>query len=69
MISARLAGPSAILLALSATLHAGLTYVDAVDGAGGNTTLADGNTLLADDTTGGSTWRQRDNAVYGSSGT
>jgi hypothetical protein len=46
-----------------------LTYLDAVDGVGGNTTLSDGTTLLADDTTGATTWRQRDNLQFGSHGT
>lgn len=57
------------LIASSTPLHAGLTYVDAVDGPSGNTTLADGSTLLASDTTGATTWRQRDAANFGSGGT
>lgn len=57
------------LFALHVPLHAGLTYLDATDGPSGNTTLADGSTLLADDTTGSTTWRQRDSATYGSGGT
>lgn len=59
----------ACLLLFPPALHAGLTYLDAVDGAGGNTTLADGSPLLADDTTGSTTWRQRDGATFGSNGT
>lgn len=55
--------------ALALPLHAQLTYVDATDGAAGNTTLTDGSILTADDTTGATTWRQRDNAQFGSSAT
>jgi BNR repeat-containing family member/Bacterial TSP3 repeat len=58
-----------LTLALAATLNAQLLYVDATDGPGGNTTLADGSTLDATDTTGSSTWRQRDDPGYGSQGT
>ena len=57
------------LFALHVPLHAGLTYVDATDGPTGNTTLVNGSTLLADDSTGSTTWRQRDNVTYGSAGT
>jgi hypothetical protein len=46
-----------------------LTYLDAIDDVGGNTTLSDGSTLFANDTTGATTWRQRDNAAFGSSAT
>lgn len=59
---------AAILLGATAS-QAAFTYLDAVDGAGGNTTLSDGSTLNADDTTGGTTWRQRDNAQFGSAAT
>ena len=52
--------------ALSAPLHAQIVYLDAVDGAAGNTTLTDDSVLFADDTTGATTWRQRDNAAFGS---
>ena len=69
MKPARLIRLACLQLVWASALHAGLTYVDAVDGVGGNTTLADGSTLLADDTTGATTWRQRNNASYGSSGT
>lgn len=57
----------AMLLATQA--EAGLTYVDATDDSAGNTTLSDGSPLIASDSTGGTTWRQRDNAAFGSSAT
>ena len=43
------------------SLQAQLTYLDAVDGSNGNTTLSNGAVLDATDTTGATTWRQRDN--------
>lgn len=48
------------------TANAALTYVDAVDDTGGNTVNTDGSPLIADDGTGGTTWRQRDRADFGS---
>jgi hypothetical protein len=54
-------------LATAATTLGQLTYVDATDGPTGNTTLADGSPLIATDTTGSTTWRQRDDATFGSS--
>lgn len=57
------------ILISTTAVQAGLTYLDAVDGVGGNTTLSNGGTLLADDTTGATTWRQRDNATFGSQNT
>lgn len=51
------------------SLHAQLTYVDAVDGSNGNTTLSNGTVLDATDTTGATTWRQRDSVDYGSQAT
>jgi hypothetical protein len=63
----RLASLLTFHLAFGSVLHAGLTYVDAVDGVGGNTTLANGSPLLAD--SGATTWLKRVNATFGSSGT
>jgi len=60
-----IATPLACLLTTAAS-EAAFTYLDAVDGAGGNTTLANGDTLDANDGTGATTWRQRDNAAFGS---
>lgn len=67
----RLTPPFSTCLALIflTPVHADLTYVDATDGNSGNTTLSNGSTLNADDTTGGTTWRQRENVGFGSSGT
>lgn len=48
------------------TATAGLVYVDAADGAGGNTALAGGGLLNATDGSGATTWRQRDSAAFGS---
>jgi hypothetical protein len=62
-------GLLAAILALSPPARAQLHYVDATDDVGGNTTLADGSVLAADDTTGSSTWRQRDNSTFGSNHT
>lgn len=61
--------PALLFMSLAPLLHAGLTYVDATDGPGGNTTLADGSQLDANDTTGATTWRQRDDPAFGSHGT
>ena len=55
--------------ALSPIPTGNLVYVDATDGDDGNTTLADGSILEATDSTGGSSWRQRDGSLYGSGGT
>ncbi len=60
---------AALALLLAPALHAQLTYLDATDGPGGNTTLANGSTLLADDTTGATTWRQRNDPTFGTGGT
>lgn len=59
------------LLALAALLpaQAAFTYVDATDTSSGNTTLSDGTPFDANDGTGGTTWRQRDNVAFGSGGT
>lgn len=51
------------------SLHAQLTYLDAIDGSNGNTTLSNGSVLDATDTTGATTWRQRDNIDFGSQAT
>ena len=53
-----------LALLLAPTLHGQLIYVDASDGAGGNTTLSDGSPLNA---TGSTTWHQR--VAFGSHGT
>lgn len=60
---------SILAIGCADSAHAAFTYVDAVDGASGNTTLVGGGTLDATDTSGGTTWRQRDSAAFGSSGT
>lgn len=65
----RIALTTTALLAGISTSHAAYTYVDATDGASGNTTLSGGSVLDAGDGTGGTTWRQRDNAGFGSGGT
>ncbi|MES2475563.1 MAG: BNR-4 repeat-containing protein [Verrucomicrobiota bacterium] len=57
------------VLCMVGTAHADLTYVDAVDGAAGNTSLSNGSVLLADDSSGATTWRQRDGATLGSAAT
>ncbi|TWT94122.1 hypothetical protein Pla108_38340 [Botrimarina colliarenosi] len=54
------------LFGMSATATAGLVYVDAEDGVGGNTALDGGGLLDATDGSGGATWRQRDDAAFGS---
>lgn len=59
--------PGVLLCGMAA--QAGLHYIDATDGAAGNTTYADGSTLLANDGTGGTTWRQRDDAAFGANAT
>jgi hypothetical protein len=63
---------AALLVSAGASIGYGqlsYTYLDATDDVGGNTTLSDGSTLFANDTTGGTTWRQRDNVAFGSHGT
>ena len=67
MMSIHHAGWASLFLSLHSFACAGLTYVDAVDGVGGNTTLADGTVLLADN--GSTTWLKRVNVTFGSSGT
>ena len=57
------------MVGLAASAHAQWTYVDATDGPGGNTTLADGSTLNATDSSGGTTWRKRTDPTFGSGGT
>ncbi|MBB5350051.1 hypothetical protein HNR46_000272 [Haloferula luteola] len=60
---------AAFLLAPFTPALAQLTYVDATDGTTGNTSLSDGGVLDASDTTGATTWRQRDSANFGASAT
>jgi hypothetical protein len=69
MTHCRLAIHFSVFLALSTFLKAGFTYVDAVDGNSGNTTLSDGSPLFANDSSGSTTWRQRDDVAFGASGT